>query len=143
MTRICSDWIALNVLRSVALSTNSVAQSVEPPLPQQFFQMSPLAGQDFGSSMNSQRDMMPTSSSMLAALNADFAPSSLDTTSGFGSSFSGSLPFIDGSQPGMAFQDFVPPSSNPFDFNHDMGLGARVVDGERDLADDPAHDPVL
>ena len=143
-----SDWIALNVLRSVALSTNSVAQSVEPPMPQQFFQMSPMASNDFGSGMNGTRgDMMnPTSSSMLAALNADFPTSSLDATNGFGSSFGNTLPYMDGGSGGLPFQDFVQPSSNPFDFNQDLSLGSSrgVLDGDRELTDEPVpQDSVL
>ncbi|KAF8341398.1 uncharacterized protein EI90DRAFT_3116538 [Cantharellus anzutake] len=35
------DWIGLSVLRTVALSTNSVAQSVDPLLQQQFLTLSP------------------------------------------------------------------------------------------------------
>ncbi|KAH7105708.1 RFX DNA-binding domain-containing protein [Auriculariales sp. MPI-PUGE-AT-0066] len=142
------DWIALNVLRSVALSTNSVAASVEPPMPQQFFQMSPMASNDFGSGMNGQRgDMMhPTSSSMLAALSADFPPASLDGANGFGSSFGNGLSYMESSGSSMPFQDFVQPSSNPFDFNQDLSLGASrgVLDGDRDLVtEEPVQDPVL
>ncbi|KZW04023.1 hypothetical protein EXIGLDRAFT_600153 [Exidia glandulosa HHB12029] len=139
------DWIALNVLRSVALSTNSVAASVEPPMPQQFFQMSPMAGQEFTTSMDTQRGLMqPTSSSMLAALNSDFPQGSLDGTNGFGTSFTTQMSYVDASQAGMGFQDFVQAPGAPFDFAHDLGLGGtRVVDGERDLADDTTQDPVI
>lgn len=114
-------------------------------MPQQFFQMSPMAGQEFTSSMDSQRGMMqPTSSSMLAALNSDFPQGSLDGPNGFGSSFTNQLSYVDPSQPGMGFQDFVQAPGAPFDFAHDLGLGgARVGDGERDLADDATQDPVI
>jgi len=82
---------------------------------------------------------------MLASLTADFPPSSLDAANGFGSSFGGPLGYIDGAPAGLPFQDFVQPSSNPFDFNHDLGLGsARGLDSERDIAEAAAaHDPVL
>lgn len=135
------DWIALNVLRSVALSTNSVAASVEPPMPQPFFQMSPMPGQEFTSSMDAQRGLMqPTSASMLAALNSDFPQGSLDASGGFGASFA----YVDAAQPGMGFGDYVQAPGAGFDFAHDLGLGgARGVDGERDLADDTTQDPVI
>ncbi|CAE6439465.1 hypothetical protein ACGC1H_000790 [Rhizoctonia solani] len=81
------DWIALNVLRSVALSTNSVAASVEPVIQQQFFSMSPMGEQDhlappdFANAMDTrmQNHLTPTTSSMLAALNDSF-PTSLDAS---------------------------------------------------------------
>ncbi|KAG9024169.1 hypothetical protein FRB95_012023 [Tulasnella sp. JGI-2019a] len=88
------DWIALNVLRSVALSTNSVQSSVEPVMlqqqQQQYLALSPMPGQEFtnttaenGSSASSSlpsgingitatlMDQTPTTSSMLAALQGD------------------------------------------------------------------------
>ncbi|QRW16033.1 RFX-like transcription factor daf-19 [Rhizoctonia solani] len=78
------DWIALNVLRTVALSTNSVAASVEPVIQQQFFTMADqdtLAPPDFANAMDSrmQNHLTPTTSSMLAALNDSF-PASLDAS---------------------------------------------------------------
>ncbi|CAE6461602.1 unnamed protein product [Rhizoctonia solani] len=81
------DWIALNVLRTVALSTNSVAASVEPVIQQQFFTMSPMGDQDnlappdFANAMDTrmQSHLTPTTSSMLAALNDSF-PASLDAS---------------------------------------------------------------
>lgn len=89
------DWIAVNVLRSVALSTNSVAASVEPVMQQQFFTLSPMAGQE---SFNGQQHMMantPTTSSMLAALQNDFPTGSLDPAStAFNSDYS-SLSYMD------------------------------------------------
>lgn len=77
-----SDWIALNVLRTVALSTNSVAASVEPVIQQQFFTLSPMQGQEqFGGGTAGAHAMLgdgPTTSSMLAALQDPFAGSALD-----------------------------------------------------------------
>lgn len=72
------DWIAVNVLRNVALSTNSVAASVEPMMQQQYFSLSPMAGQESFSSLDVSRPpshmgmaQTPTTSSMLAALQQD------------------------------------------------------------------------
>jgi regulatory factor X len=103
------DWIALNVLRAVALSTNSVAASVEPVIQQQFFSLSPpteyaaTAGMGGASIM----DHTPTNS-ILAALNESsfnapdnsFSSSSLDGSS---SSYVGSSGF--GSLDAMNFMD--------------------------------------
>jgi len=95
------DWIALNVLRSVALSTNSVAASVEPVMQQQFYGLSPMAGQEsFGHQLDVPHSVMthtPTTSSMLAALQHDtFGAGSLDPTSGaFGADAFGSLTYMD------------------------------------------------
>ncbi|ELU45822.1 RFX DNA-binding domain-containing protein [Rhizoctonia solani AG-1 IA] len=114
-----SDWIALNVLRTVALSTNSVAASVEPVIQQQFFTMADqdtLAPPDFANAMDSrmQNHLTPTTSSMLAALNDSF-PASLDASAsafhhngpydnmGFGQSSQNDL-----TNPG--FGDFAGPS---------------------------------
>ncbi|GAB1520066.1 hypothetical protein RhiTH_003139 [Rhizoctonia solani] len=113
------DWIALNVLRTVALSTNSVAASVEPVIQQQFFTMADqdtLAPPDFANAMDSrmQNHLTPTTSSMLAALNDSF-PASLDASAsafhhngpydnmGFGQSSQNDL-----TNPG--FGDFAGPS---------------------------------
>ncbi|KAG8970623.1 hypothetical protein FRC05_000559 [Tulasnella sp. 425] len=41
------DWIAFNVLPSIALSTNSVQASVEPVMQQQYLALSPMPGQEF------------------------------------------------------------------------------------------------
>lgn len=75
------------MLRTVALSTNSVAASVEPVIQQQFFTMSPMGDQDglappdFANAMDArmQNHLTPTTSSMLAALNDGF-PGSLDAS---------------------------------------------------------------
>lgn len=74
---LCSDWIALNVLRNVALSTNSVAASVEPTMQTQFLALSP-GGSHFATgsshpSINSQlMAHTPTTASMIAAMGDPF-----------------------------------------------------------------------
>jgi len=123
------DWISVNVLRSVALSTNSVAASVEPAIQQQFFSLSPspMNGQgDYnGLDVRGQPPLMahtPTTSSMLAALQQDPFPSgSLDGPNGFGADY-GSLPYMDTSTPqddaapssGLSFSDFTS-NNNSYD----------------------------
>jgi regulatory factor X len=123
-----SDWIAVNVLRSVALSTNSVAASVEPVMHQQFFSLSPMAGQESFNAMDVRphHQVMahtPTTSSMLAALQHDsFSGGSLDPTSSAFSSDAYGLSYMDTStpqddpvhQPGLSFSDSTG-SSNFFD----------------------------
>lgn len=97
-----SDWIAVNVLRTVALSTNSVAASVEPMMHQQYYSMSPMAGQEtFGATLDARSThagMMaqtPTSSTMLAALQQDAFPvGGLDST-GFGADAYGTMGYMD------------------------------------------------
>lgn len=107
------DWIAVNVLRSVALSTNSVAASVEPVMQQQFFTLSPMAGQENFNAMDvrPQHLMTPTTSSMLAALQNDpFPAGSLDpgangfNTDAFG--YMDTAPQEDPTQSGLSFPDF-------------------------------------
>ncbi|KIP10624.1 hypothetical protein PHLGIDRAFT_115381 [Phlebiopsis gigantea 11061_1 CR5-6] len=135
------DWIALNVLRNVALSINSVAASVEPVMQQQFFSLSPMAGQDnFGNPLDVRPGLIahtPTTSSMLAALQADNFGGSLDASSSFGHDAFASMTFVDtagtpddslalnGS--GLSFSDYVsgPSGFDVSGFTHpDMGLGA-------------------
>jgi hypothetical protein len=136
-----SDWIAVNVLRSVALSTNSVAASVEPVMQQQFFSLSPMAGQENFNGMDVRPQHLmahtPTTSSMLAALQNDTFPSgSLDpSTSTFNSDAYGSMSYMDTSttqdsslqnvhSSDLAFPDFSVPG-NSFDvpgFHPDMGM---------------------
>ncbi|KAJ6613437.1 hypothetical protein B0H10DRAFT_2165302 [Mycena sp. CBHHK59/15] len=125
------DWIAVNVLRSVALSTNSVAASVEPVMQQQFFTLSPMAGQENFNSMDVRPQHLmahtPTTSSMLAALQNDpFPAGSLDpSASAFNSDAYGSLSYMDTStsqddslptvhQSSLSFGDFSG-SGNTFD----------------------------
>ena len=104
-----SDWIALNVLRAVALSTNSVAASVEPVIQQQFFTMSPP---EFGAGpggMAGGNPLMDHSQnpSLMATLN-DSPFAQPDTT--FSSSLDGSTSSYAagsafGSLDGMNFMD--------------------------------------
>ncbi|KAJ6539354.1 hypothetical protein B0H19DRAFT_1213317 [Mycena capillaripes] len=133
------DWIAVNVLRSVALSTNSVAASVEPVMQQTFFSLSPMAGQETFNSMDVRPQHLmahtPTTSSMLAALQNDpFPAGSLDpSTSAFNSDAYGSLSYMDTSasqddslpavhQSSLSFGDFSG-SGNTFDgFPQDLGM---------------------
>ncbi|KAJ6599059.1 hypothetical protein DFH09DRAFT_1129980 [Mycena vulgaris] len=135
------DWIAVNVLRSVALSTNSVAASVEPVMQQQFFTLSPMAGQESFNAMDVRPQHLmahtPTTSSMLAALQNDPFPSgSLDpSSSAFNSDAYGSLSYMDTSasqddslppvhQSSLSFGDFSG-SGNAFDvsgFPQDLGM---------------------
>ncbi|KAJ3880319.1 hypothetical protein F5051DRAFT_348585 [Lentinula edodes] len=142
------DWIAVNVLRSVALSTNSVAASVEPVMQQQFFSLSPMAGQENFNAMDVRPQHLmantPTTSSMLAALQNDpFPAGSLDpSASSFNSDAYGSLSYMDTSssqdnpipnvQSDLSFPDFSN-SGNAFDvpsaFSQDMGLAASVTPG--------------
>jgi regulatory factor X len=149
------DWIAVNVLRSVALSTNSVAASVEPVIQQQFFSLSPMAGQEnFGSMDSRPQHLMthtPTTSSMLAALQHDsYGSGSLDpTSSAFNADAYGSMSYMDtsagqedtlgsGHQPGLSFSEFTG-SGSTFDVStftsQDLGLNAPVTpasDGEQE-----------
>lgn len=140
------DWIAVNVLRSVALSTNSVAASVEPVMQQQFFSLSPMAGQEsFGSMDGRPQHLMahtPTTSSMLAALQHDSYTGSLDPTgSAFGADAYGSMSYMDttaaqddalgsGHQTGLSFSDFTG-SGSTFDVSsftsQDLGLNTPVT----------------
>lgn len=147
------DWIAVNVLRSVALSTNSVAASVEPVMQQQFFTLSPMAGQESFNSLDvrPQQQMMahtPTTSSMLAALQNDPFPSgSLDpSSSAFNSDAYASLSYMDTSAPqddthqsGLSFPDF-PGSGNSFDVTNfasqDLGMNSSATPGS-----EPEPDP--
>lgn len=146
LTDLLSDWIAVNVLRSVALSTNSVAASVEPVMHQQFFTLSPMAGQESFNTMEvrPQHHIMahtPTTSSMLAALQNDpFPPGSLDpTSSGFNPDAYGSLSYMDTSasqddsnvhQSGLSFADFSS-SSTSFDVSsftsQDLGMPSSAT----------------
>ncbi|KAN0131474.1 hypothetical protein V8E53_010851 [Lactarius tabidus] len=136
------DWIALNVLRNVALSTTSVAASVEPVMQQHFITFSPMIGQDsFGS--NQPPHLMshtPTTSSMLAALQQEPYPSGpLDPSSTGFAPDNYSLPsFMDASGApddtlgnvhpgGLSFPDYVTGSGNTFDVTftpQDLGIGA-------------------
>lgn len=127
------------MLRNVALSTNSVAASVEPVMQQQFFSLSPMAGQEsFGNPLDVRPVMAhtPTTSSMLAALQADTFGSSLDPTSSFSSDAFASLTFMDSgasddsihlTASGLSYPDYA---SGPGGFDvtaftpQDLGLSA-------------------
>jgi len=141
------DWIALNVLRNVALSTTSVAASVEPVMHQHFITLSPMIGQDsFGSNQPTHlMNHTPTTSSMLAALQQDsYPPGPLDpSSSGFGPDNYGLPPFMDtsgaqddnlgGVHPeGLSFPDYVTNSGSTFDVTftpQDLGIGASGEQG--------------
>ncbi|KAF8914620.1 hypothetical protein CPB85DRAFT_1375413 [Mucidula mucida] len=140
------DWIAVNVLRSVALSTNSVAASVEPVMQQQFFSLSPMAGQENFNSMDvrPQHLMTPTTSSMLAALqNEPFSNNSMDgSSSGFTPDGYSSLSYMDtspnqddGHSSGLPFGDFSG-SGNTFDVSNftpqDLGMQSSTPSSEPD-----------
>ncbi|KAG8831076.1 hypothetical protein FRC17_003707 [Serendipita sp. 399] len=122
------DWIALNVLRAVALSTNSVAASVEPVIQQQFFTLSPNmgAGAEYGAA--------PGMGSMMAALNespyvqseASFPAGSLDASS---SSYTASSTF--GSLDAMNFIDHQGQGLS----GGDALLGAGVGVGDMTFSD--------
>jgi regulatory factor X len=154
-----SDWIAVNVLRSVALSTNSVAASVEPMMQQQFFSLSPMAGQESFNTLEvrPQQTMnhTPTTSSMLAALQHDAFPSgSIDPTSSsaFNADAYGTLSYMDTStsqedtvstnqHSGLSFPDYVSGSGNSFDVGaftpQDLGIPSSTTPA----ASEPEHDP--
>ncbi|CAA7259785.1 unnamed protein product [Cyclocybe aegerita] len=155
------DWIAVNVLRSVALSTNSVAASVEPVMQQQFFSLSPMAGQEnFGSMDVRPQHMMahtPTTSSMLAALQHDsYGSGTLDPTgSAFNTDAYGSMSYMDpaasqddalGSshQAGLSFSDFTG-SGNAFDVSsftsQDLGLNSSATEPEHEAESVKAEQP--
>jgi regulatory factor X len=96
------DWISVNVLRSVALSTNSVAASVptmqqqqhqqqqhhqqQQPRQPQFFALSPMAGQESFNPVETQIPqnnhhtiLTPTTTHMLNALQHGTFPSETST----------------------------------------------------------------
>jgi regulatory factor X, other len=151
---LCSDWIALNVLRNVALSTNSVAASVESVIQQQFFSLSPMPGQENFQTGGHSTAMShtPTTSSMLAALQHDaFPPSALDPGAGaFNSDSYASLSFMDSSTPaesgGMAFHDFSAGAGAPsFDMNAftngDLGIASTGTPEGSSDAPEPDIEP--
>lgn len=145
------DWIALNVLRNVALSTNSVQASVEPVVQQAFFTLSPMAGQEaFSTGLDRPTAMShtPTTSSMLAALNDPFPSGSLDPAS---TSFNPSYSYMDttgshadtSGQGSMNFGDFVPGADSAFDvpgFPQDLGAlsasATPATHNERDVVEE-------
>ncbi|KAG9317287.1 hypothetical protein JVU11DRAFT_1483 [Chiua virens] len=145
------DWIAVNVLRNVALSTNSVAASVEPVMQQQFFSLSPMAGQESFTTTEARpqhaMNQTPTTSSMLAALQQDpFPTGALDASaSGFNSDAYGGLNYMDTSvtpedsipsvhQTGLAFSEYA--TANTFDVTpfstQDLSLPGNTSEPERE-----------
>jgi len=130
------DWIALNVLRNVALSTTSVAASVEPVMQQHFIT---LSDDSFGGNQPPHL-MSHTPTSMLAALQQESYPGGpLDPSStGFAHDNYGLPPFMDtsgaqddtlGGVPsgGLSFPDYVTSSGNTFDVTftpQDLGISA-------------------
>ncbi|KAG9050540.1 hypothetical protein FS837_004724 [Tulasnella sp. UAMH 9824] len=147
------DWIALNVLRSVALSTNSVQASVEPVMQQQYLALSPMPGQEFTgpatatgnsvlpahphhSSLTAQlMDHTPTTTSMLAALQ-DFNPSQQGASSTQGAhqhplanSTAFDTPFTYGSVESGSFSEY----GSSFDMS--------FLNGSHDVPVEQAHSP--
>lgn len=157
------DWIAVNVLRNVALSTNSVAASVEPVMQHNFFS---LPDEGFGSMDVRPQSMMahtPTTSSMLASLQQDSYGPSLDPTgSAYNPDGYGPMAYMDtganhddplgsGHQPALSYSDFTGPSAT-FDVSsfasQDLGLSTAVTpasepeqpqEQEAVKGDQPAH----
>jgi regulatory factor X len=146
------DWIAVNVLRNVALSTNSVAASVEPVIQQQFFSLSPMAGQESFNTIEARpqhaMNHTPTTSSMLAALQHDpFPPGALDASaSGFNSDAYGGLNYMDTAvtpeesipsvhQAGLSFSEYA--TTNTFDVasfsTQELSLSGNSSEPEREL----------
>lgn len=119
-------------MRSVALSTNSVAASVEPVIQQQFLTLSPMTGQEPfpNAGTHSILNDTPTTSSMLAALHESFPGGPLDSTStSFNSDSYVSMGYVDPNAAhdegmtnvGNMFGDYNPAAS--FDvssFPHDL-----------------------
>ncbi|EJF61258.1 hypothetical protein DICSQDRAFT_106385 [Dichomitus squalens LYAD-421 SS1] len=151
------DWIALNVLRNVALSTNSVAASVEPVMQQQFFSLSPMPGQE--SFSNTTLDVRPagvmantpTTSSMLAALQADtFSAGTLDpSATTFGADTFGSLSYLDNTSTpedalsvhnsGLSFPDYSSTFDVPAFTPQDLGISASGTPPS--ASSDPENEP--
>jgi regulatory factor X len=152
-----SDWIAVNVLRNVALSTNSVAASVEPVMQQNFFSLGADGG--YGSMEVRPQNMMahtPTTSSMLAALQQEPYGPSLDATgSAYNPDGYGPMAYMDtganhddplGSthQSGLSFSDFTSPGGTfdvPSFASQDLGLsnaGTPLSEPEQPKQEDGA-----
>lgn len=142
----------MNVLRSVALSTNSVAASVEPVIQQQFLSLSPGPNQ-FPGGLGAHLDPhhhglahTPTTSSMLSALNDPYNNHSLE--SGFHNSSYEPLSFtsmdtstsqadqlINSLPNGQSYHDFGASSTQNYDFSQDINLDPPSVSSE------PLHTP--
>lgn len=119
---------------------------------QQFFSLSPMAGQE---NFNGAPQMMantPTTSSMLAALQNDFPTGSLDATSNAFNSDYGSLSYMDTTAPqddsiqpvhvsGLTFPDFSS-AGGSFDVG---GFGTQDLNvnmhSSNTPSSEPEHDP--
>lgn len=125
---------------------------------QQFFTLSPMAGQESFNPMDvrPQHHVMahtPTTSSMLAALQNDpFPAGSLDSSSAFNSDAYGPLSYMDtsapqddsipsGHQSGLSFPDYVSSSANSFDVSsftpQDLGMSSSGTPADSE----PDHEP--
>lgn len=128
-----------------------MAASVEPVMQQQFFSLSPMAGQESftPSDARPQHAMnhTPTTSSMLAALQQDTFPAGAlgASASGFNSDAYGGLNYMDTSvtpedsipsvhQAGLAFSEYA--TTNTFDVatfsTQDLSLPANASEPERE-----------
>lgn len=144
-----SDSIARNVLRSVALSTNSVAASVGPVIQQQLLALSPSPSQfptslgtHLGSGLDSQgMAHTPIASSMLSALNDLYNTQSLE--GGFHNSSYDPLSFtsmdtstsqgdhlINSLLSNQSYHDYGTPWNQSFDFSHYINLDPPPVSSE-------------
>ncbi|KZV72171.1 hypothetical protein PENSPDRAFT_576605 [Peniophora sp. CONT] len=145
------DWIGLNVLRNVALSTTSVAASVEPMMQQHFSGLSPMMGQEPFYAGPSGMGQTPTSSSMLAALQHE--PYGDPGAAAFNPENYGLPSYLDGpggstddplaAHHGLgAFGEYAP---GPFDVSgfvpHDLGLGTGTPGREPDALPETAGTP--
>lgn len=144
----------MNVLRSVALSTNSVAASVEPVIQQQFLALSPGQSQ-FPNGLASHLDPSshhhalahtPTTSSMLSALNDSYNTHPLE--GGFHNSSYDPLSFtsmdtstsqadhlINSLPSGQSYHDFGASGNQSYDFSQDINLDPPSSSSE------PIHTP--
>ncbi|KAG8900020.1 hypothetical protein FRB99_006295 [Tulasnella sp. 403] len=152
------DWIALNVLRSVALSTNSVQASVEPVMQQQYLSLSPMPGQEFTGAATASSSVLPsmpshphhasitaqlmdhtpTTSSMLAALHDSYSthPTGSNQATRGGqhplpnNSFDSASFYGDVASNASSFQEF----SGPFDMSFLNGNPEGSTDGHSPAA---------
>lgn len=133
------------MLRSVALSTNSVAASVEPVIQQQFFTMSPMQGQEQYVASTAGHSVLgetPTTSSMLAALHDSFGNTGLDA-SGFDSGMT--MGFVDpgpvSQDNGSIFGDYS--SGNAFDVSsfgpQDLGINSDAASVHSSTSEHSQH----
>lgn len=111
---------------------------------QQFFTLSPMAGQETFSALEirpapNTMAHTPTTSSMLAALQNDpFPAGTMDgSSSGFNPDAYGSMSYMDTNPHEVSYPDYG--SSNSFDVgsftNHDLGLSSQGTPGGGDESD--------